>query len=196
MPEDQNRLVEDQVSRLRPELHHMLNSLAENLTNDLTREKSQLEDQVQALQVQLDSVQTQLNDAKSELAAANAKVADMDSKLLDAHTKLDDVNHKFRNSERRNDAMKRELEQAKIRWTGVVTTGWSEADSDREKLRRKLEKKEEELALLKLKTRTARRWMKKATLVLKEDDVLPRPESRSSVSSESSYSLQHSRRRK
>ncbi|KAF9269724.1 hypothetical protein L218DRAFT_993726 [Marasmius fiardii PR-910] len=173
-----------------------LNGLADTLTHDLTAEKAQLETQVQALQARLESLQTQLNDAKLELAEANSKVADMDVKLLEAHTKLDDINDRFRDSESRNDAMKRELETAKIRWTGVVTTGWSEAETEREKLRRKLEKKEEELALVKLKTKTARRWMKKATFILK-DDVLQRPGSRSSASSsESSYDLQHHKRRK
>lgn len=156
----------------------MLESLAENISKDLSKEKTELEDQVQALQVRLDSLQTLLNGTKLELAEANLKVADMDVKLIEAHTQLEDMTRKFKDSESRNHAMKKELEEAKIRWTGVVTTGWSEAETEGEKLRQKLEKKEEELALMKLKTKTARRWMKKATFILK-DDVMQRPGSRS-----------------
>ncbi|KAG7095325.1 hypothetical protein E1B28_006090 [Marasmius oreades] len=196
MPID-GRLVDNYVARTRPDLHNMLNTLGQHIRSELTLENARLEERVSTLQGQLVSVDTQLSGTKLKLDEANSKIADMDGKLVDAHTKVDEMENELQELRRSNAEMKRELEQAKKRWRGIVLPGYHEMELEREKLRRKLEKKEDEVVFYKLKTKAARKLVKKAAYVLKEDDVVVyrRPGSRSSVSSESSCYLQYARRR-
>ncbi|KAL0565840.1 hypothetical protein V5O48_016177 [Marasmius crinis-equi] len=158
-PSHKTRLVENQVSRLRPALHDMIEDLERNMGNELVRQRMEHESEVRGLHARIEALQLQLDDA-------NSKIVDMHQKVHDAEKKTSD--------------MKRELEGAKTRWTGMVTNGWSETASERERYKRKLEKAEQELMLVKMQSKAARKMMKKATYILKDKDGdLPHFSSRS-----------------
>ncbi|KAK1235795.1 hypothetical protein PQX77_000968 [Marasmius sp. AFHP31] len=158
MSGERDRLVERQVSRIRPELLNLANEIERGLGEELHREKQEHERQVREL---------------------NERIRALESHLLDTNTKLITMTARCDDAEKKNRDMHRELEEAKMKWTGIVATGYNEAVSQHEKTKKKLEKKEGELAILKMQTRAARKLMKKATYMLKDNEAVPRLSSQS-----------------
>ncbi|KAL0069286.1 hypothetical protein AAF712_003651 [Marasmius tenuissimus] len=160
MSGERDRLVERQVSRIRPELLNLANEIERGLGEELHREKQEHERQVREL---------------------NDRIRALESHLHDTNTKLLTMTARCEDAEKKNRDMHRELEEAKMKWTGIVATGYNEAVSQHEKTKKKLEKKEGELAILKMQTRAARKLMKKATYMLKDNEAVPRLSSQSKM---------------
>lgn len=150
----------------------MLETYDRVITDELKYEKAQLQDKVFELQARLESLRIQLSSTETELLSAKSITANLDAKVQEAEKKVYEMGNKLQESEKQCNETRRKYEQANKRWNKTVVPGYRELKAEHARYRKKLSKRDGELAVLQLKAAAARNLMKEAKSYLGDDKVV------------------------
>ncbi|ESK91094.1 hypothetical protein Moror_9583 [Moniliophthora roreri MCA 2997] len=188
-PTNRERIIEDEMTRIKPSLHRMLNNIEETFADELNRQRAEQEAKIAGLQAIRADLEIKLAESQTRLAHLGT-LEQMHIRLEQAESRL----VKMDALEAENRALRKELDAAKVKWTGLVHDGWGETASEKERYRLKLERAEAQLLLAKEQAKAARKMIKKAGLILKSDDGIP--DSGSTISSTTSTSVMSNHHRR